>query len=90
MAAASAPTSSASVEALLKSASLHSAIDVPTLLSSEYDSDGPEGALETSLEASTGGFLESSMEVDTPVRVAVVGGAMRSQLVPAVADTLFA
>ena len=39
----------AGIESLLESTSLTTPIDVPTLLSSEYDSDGAS-ALETSYE----------------------------------------
>ena len=54
-----------SVEALLRSAHVTSAIDVPTLLSSEYDSDGGEGSLSQSLDQS--GDYALSSGVPTPV-----------------------
>ena len=54
-------------EALLRDASLNSAIDVPALLSSEYDSDGGETVLSKSLDQS-GDF--STTPLHAPVRLA--------------------
>ena len=54
-----------SVEALLRSTHVTSAIDVPTLLSSEYDSDGGDGSLSQSLDQS--GDYAYSSGLPTPV-----------------------